>query len=146
RRDRAAPARRRRRRGAATARRERPQPAPDAGGAAVRVVGMISGTSHDAIEAAAVDLDLAGDAIEARLVATASIPYAPELRARLVAALPPAETTLAEVCALDTLIGQAFADAAAALELDPPAELVCSHGQTVYHWVDGPRALGTLQL
>lgn len=112
----------------------------------MRVVGLISGTSHDAIEAAAVDFELAGDAVEARVVATGSTPYAPELRRRLVAALPPRETTLAEVCALDTLIGQAFAEAAAALELDPPAELVCSHGQTVFHWVEGRSALGTLQL
>jgi anhydro-N-acetylmuramic acid kinase len=112
----------------------------------MRVIGLISGTSHDAIEAAAVDLELAGDEIRARVVASSSTPYAPELRRRLVAALPPAETTLEEVCVLDTLIGQAFAEAADALELDRPAELVCSHGQTVFHWVDGRRALGTLQL
>jgi anhydro-N-acetylmuramic acid kinase len=110
------------------------------------VIGLISGTSHDAIEAAAVDFELAGDEIRARVVASSGTPYAPELRGRLVAALPPAETTLEEVCALDTLIGQAFAEAASALELDRPAELVCSHGQTVFHWVDGGRALGTLQL
>lgn len=112
----------------------------------MRVIGLISGTSHDAIEAAAVDFELAGDVLEARVVASSSSPYSPELRGRLVAALPPAATTLEEVCVLDTLIGRAFADAAAALELDHPAKLVCSHGQTVFHWVDGPRALGTLQL
>jgi anhydro-N-acetylmuramic acid kinase len=112
----------------------------------VRVIGLISGTSHDAIEAAAVDFELAGDEIRARVVATSGTPYTPELRRRLVAALPPAETTLGEVCALDTLIGQAFAEAAEALELDQPADLVCSHGQTVFHWVDGRRALGSLQL
>src|SRR2546426_1162436 len=46
------------------------------------------------------------------------------------------------------LAAQGFAAAAEALvnELPRPPELVCSHGQTVYHWVDGPRALGTLQL
>jgi anhydro-N-acetylmuramic acid kinase len=112
----------------------------------VRVIGLISGTSHDAIEAAAVDFELAVDEIRARVVASSGTPYAPELRRRLVAALPPAETTVEEVCALDTLIGQAFADATEALELDRPAELVCSHGQTLFHWVDGRRALGTLQL
>jgi anhydro-N-acetylmuramic acid kinase len=112
----------------------------------VRVIGLISGTSHDAIEAAAVDFELAADEIRARVVASSGTPYAPDLRRRLVAALPPAATTLEEVCALDTLIGQAFADATEALELDRPAELVCSHGQTVFHWVDGRRALGTLQL
>jgi anhydro-N-acetylmuramic acid kinase len=112
----------------------------------VRVIGLISGTSFDAIEAAAVDFELEGEEIAASLIATSSTPYAPELRLRIAAALPPAATTLEEVCALDTLIGQAFAGAAAALELDEPAQLVCSHGQTVYHWVDGRRALGTLQL
>jgi anhydro-N-acetylmuramic acid kinase len=112
----------------------------------VRVTGLISGTSFDAIEAAAVDFELAGDVLEARLVATSSTAYEPGLRGRIAAALPPAETTLAEVCAIDTLIGQAFAGAAAALELDSPSELVCSHGQTVFHWVEGTRALGTLQL
>jgi anhydro-N-acetylmuramic acid kinase len=110
------------------------------------VIGLISGTSFDAIEAAAVDFELEGDTLAARLVATSSTPYAPDVRRRIAAALPPAKTTLEEVCALDTLIGQAFAEAAAALALDEPAELVCSHGQTVYHWVDGRRALGTLQL
>ena len=112
----------------------------------MRVIGLISGTSFDAIEAAAVDFELAGDVLEARLVATSSRPYESQLRSRIAAALPPAQTTLAEVCELDTLIGQAFAEAAATLELDSPAELVCSHGQTVFHWVEGTRALGTLQL
>jgi anhydro-N-acetylmuramic acid kinase len=112
----------------------------------VRVIGLISGTSFDAIEAAAVDFELAGEVLEARLVATSSRPYESQLRSRIAAALPPARTTLAEVCELDTLIGQAFAEAAATLELDSPAELVCSHGQTVFHWVKGTRALGTLQL
>jgi anhydro-N-acetylmuramic acid kinase len=112
----------------------------------VRVIGLISGTSHDAIEAAAVDFDLVGERIDARIVASAGVPYAPDLRRRLLAALPPGETTAAEICALDTLIGHAFAEAAASFELDRPADLVCSHGQTIFHWVDGRRALGGLQL
>jgi anhydro-N-acetylmuramic acid kinase len=110
----------------------------------MRVIGLISGTSHDAIEAAAVDFALDDGVVDATVVATSSTGYEPGLRSRLVAALPPAQTTLEEVCALDTLIGQAFAEAAAALDTRP--ELVCSHGQTVYHWVDGQHALGTLQL
>jgi len=112
----------------------------------VRVIGLISGTSFDAIEAAAVDFELDGETIAASVAATSSTPYEPDVRQRIAAALPPAATTLEEICALDTLIGQAFADAAASLELAEPAQLVCSHGQTVYHWVDGRRALGTLQL
>lgn len=113
----------------------------------MRVLGMISGTSHDGIDVAVVDFELAGSVLEGRLGHTASIPYPPELRARLIAALPPARTTLAEVCELDTLIGQSFAAAAAsAIAAGGPVDLVVSHGQTVYHWVQGAHALGTLQI
>jgi anhydro-N-acetylmuramic acid kinase len=54
---------------------------------------------------------------------------------------------LEEVCELDTRIGQAFADAAAAAIAEGGAvDAICSHGQTVFHWVEADRALGTLQL
>ncbi|MER6945876.1 anhydro-N-acetylmuramic acid kinase [Nonomuraea sp. NPDC000554] len=113
----------------------------------MRVLGMISGTSHDGIDVAVVDFDLAGGVLNGRVEHTASTPYPPELRARLVEALPPAPTTLAEVCVLDTLIGQSFAEAAAAaIEQAGPVDLIVSHGQTVFHWVDGAHALGTLQI
>ena len=115
----------------------------------MRVLGLISGTSHDAIEAAAADFELDGEVVSAKLLAKSSTPYAPELRSRLVDALPPAQTTIEEVCKLDTEIGRAFAEAATELLTrlpDGAADLVASHGQTVYHWVDGPTARGTLQL
>ncbi|GAA2850643.1 anhydro-N-acetylmuramic acid kinase [Nonomuraea rubra] len=108
---------------------------------------MISGTSHDGIDVAMVDFELVGSVLEGRVRHTASTPYPGELRSRLIAALPPAPATLAEVCELDTLIGQSFAAAAAsAIEAAGPADLVVSHGQTVYHWVEGTHALGTLQI
>ena len=116
----------------------------------MRVLGMISGTSHDGIDVAVVDYAVDDDdatALVGTVHHTGSSPYDPALRARLLAALPPARTTLAEVCELDTLIGQAFASAAvAAIEAAGPVDLICSHGQTVYHWVEDGRALGTLQL
>lgn len=113
----------------------------------MRILGMISGTSHDGIDAAVVEFDLEGDLLHGRVVHAASTGYEPELRARLLAALPPQPTTLAEVCELDTLIGQAFAEAAAtSIAAAGPVDLVVSHGQTVYHWVDGATALGTLQI
>jgi anhydro-N-acetylmuramic acid kinase len=118
----------------------------------MRVLGLISGTSHDGIDAAVVDFTTGetvdgGVALHGAVVADTSVPYAPELRARLVAALPPAQTTLAEVCELDTLIGQAFAEVAADIAAQVGGvDAVCSHGQTVYHWVDGAHALGTLQI
>jgi len=110
---------------------------------------MISGTSYDAIEAVAADLELDGATIVADLRAHVSAPYPDELRAAIAALLPPATTTIDEVCRVDTLVGQRFAEVAAAVAeqaFDGPADVVCSHGQTVFHWVEGGRALGTLQL
>lgn len=113
----------------------------------MRVLGMISGTSHDGIDVAIVDFLHDGGRLIGTLRYADSVGYPPDLRARIVAALPPASTDLAEVCALDTEIGQAFAAAAAgAVAAAGPVDAVCSHGQTVYHWVDGGRARGTLQL
>lgn len=115
----------------------------------MRVLGMISGTSHDGIDTAVVEFSTGPDAtmLTGTVQHTGSFPYDADLRRRLLAALPPAGTTLAEVCELDTVIGQAFAAAAArTIENAGPVDLICSHGQTVYHWVEGTRALGTLQL
>ncbi|MCP2265241.1 anhydro-N-acetylmuramic acid kinase [Promicromonospora thailandica] len=113
------------------------------------VVGLMSGTSHDAVDAAACDLRLDGGTLLLTPRGHVSVPYPAALRSELVAALPPARTTIEQVCRLDTGIGQAFADVArrAVAELcDGRADLVVSHGQTVYHWVDDGAVRGTLQI
>ncbi|TQL81467.1 anhydro-N-acetylmuramic acid kinase, partial [Microbacterium saperdae] len=113
----------------------------------MRVLGLLSGTSHDGIDVTVVDFDETDGALRGTVLLEDSIPYAPALRARLVAALPPAPTTLAEVCELDTLIGQAFAEVAATARPRPSGEWTRSAPrQTVYHWVDAGHALGTLQI
>jgi anhydro-N-acetylmuramic acid kinase len=53
------------------------------------------------------------------------------------------------MCRLDTAIGQLFGEVGALAireSAEGAADLVASHGQTVYHWVEGEHALGTLQL
>ncbi|GGD64448.1 anhydro-N-acetylmuramic acid kinase [Microbacterium murale] len=113
----------------------------------MRVLGLLSGTSHDGIDVTVVDFSEADGAVRGTVLHEDSVPYEPALRARLVAALPPAQTTLAEVAELDTLIGQAFADVAAdAAASVGGVDAVCTHGQTVYHWVDDGHARGTLQI
>lgn len=115
----------------------------------MRVIGMISGTSFDGIDIAVADLELDGDTIVLRPVGAGSHPYPPALRRAVADALPPRATTLGAVCELDTRIGQAFAAAAdrGVLELaGGRADLIVSHGQTMFHWVEGRQALGTLQL
>lgn len=113
----------------------------------MRVLGLISGTSHDSIDACLADFQLEKDVLKVKILASADRPYSPNLRERILAALPPAQASLAEVCELDTLIGQEFANFAAALvDQHGAVDLVASHGQTVYHWVVDSTALGTLQL
>ncbi|MFI6792487.1 anhydro-N-acetylmuramic acid kinase [Nonomuraea sp. NPDC050383] len=109
----------------------------------MRVLGLISGTSHDGIDSAVVDWSLSGGTLTGVVEHTGEEPYEPGLRARIVAALPPNRVDMGEVCALDTLIGQAFAEAAGHA---PRADLICSHGQTLFHWVEDGRVRGTLQL
>ncbi|MFH8447693.1 anhydro-N-acetylmuramic acid kinase [Streptomyces fungicidicus] len=115
----------------------------------MRVIGLMSGTSHDAVDAAAADLVLEGDSLLLTPLGMVSAPYPEELRSALTAALPPASTTMKDVCRLDTRIGQAFAALATRADrelCDGRADLIVSHGQTVYHWVEQGRVHGTLQI
>lgn len=112
------------------------------------VVGMISGTSMDGIDVAAARLALRQDTVELEPLGATSVPYEPGLRRDLEAALPPAAASVAAVCRLDNEVGQAFAAAAqkAIADLAPNADLVVSHGQTLYHWVEEGRVHGSLQI
>ncbi|MCL2729558.1 MAG: anhydro-N-acetylmuramic acid kinase [Actinomycetia bacterium] len=115
----------------------------------MRVIGLMSGTSYDAIEAAAADITLEGDVLVMRPLGRISTQYPEALRGAIAAALPPSATSTQALCTLDTGIGQAFADAAvrADAELcDGRADLVVSHGQTMHHWVQDGVVRGTLQL
>jgi anhydro-N-acetylmuramic acid kinase len=115
------------------------------------VIGLISGTSMDAIDAALVELKRVDDALHMRVRAFAMLPYNPALRERLVGLLPPHAGSTAEVCALNVAVGEAFAAAALALAegAGVPIEtvdLIGSHGQTVYHQVAADAERSTLQI
>ena len=121
----------------------------------MRVLGMIYGTSHDGIDIAVVDFSVGGASdgpVSATIEYTTSTPYSLGLRERLLAALPPSPVGFDVVCELDTAIGQEFGEAArAALAAHGaagfgPVDLVCSHGQTVFHLISDGRARWTLQL
>ena len=115
----------------------------------LRVVGMISGTSYDAIETAVADLELDGPELALTPVGALSVELPGDLRRRIAALLPPASTTIEAVTRLDVDLGRAFG-AAARRAIDEvaggAADLVVSHGQTVFHWVADGHARGDLQL
>jgi anhydro-N-acetylmuramic acid kinase len=117
----------------------------------MNVIGLISGTSMDAIDAALVELAQEGQTLRLRVHAFVMFPFDPALRAQVVALLPPHNGSTAAVCAVNMLLGEAFADAA--LQLAKRAELsigevdlIASHGQTVYHQVATGAVRSTLQL
>jgi anhydro-N-acetylmuramic acid kinase len=115
----------------------------------VIVVGLMSGTSVDAIDAAVVDLRELDDELRLRLLAYAETPHDEALRGRVQALFDPATSRTDELSEVDFLLGEAFAAAArAAIErAGLPADLVASHGQTVWHQVSpAGRATSTLQL
>ena len=111
------------------------------------VVGLMSGTSMDGIDAAVAELELDGEVLRLRPLSHETTPYSPELAAALRASLPPGTTTMETVCRLDTAVGQEFAAAAErAAQEHSGAALVVAHGQTVFHWVRDGQVAGTLQI
>jgi anhydro-N-acetylmuramic acid kinase len=108
----------------------------------------MSGTSVDGIDAAVVDITHHDDVLHASLLGYAESPFDESLRQRIHALFSPAESRIDEVCEVNVLLGEAFAAAAAlALRLTGvQADLVASHGQTVWHQVAFGRTRSTLQL
>lgn len=99
-----------------------------------RVIGLISGTSVDGIDAALVDISGTGFDLQVEFVAGATYPYQDDLRKRILAVCAGQAISMAELAELDDVIAIAFAQAAQNLQVDhQPATLIGSHGQTVYH-------------
>jgi anhydro-N-acetylmuramic acid kinase len=115
----------------------------------VIVLGLMSGTSVDGIDAAVVEIDEQGDELRLRVLGYQETPHDQALRARVLRLIQPASSRIDEACRLNVELGEAFARAARdALDaLGVGADLVCSHGQTVWHEVrpDGSVA-ATLQI
>jgi anhydro-N-acetylmuramic acid kinase len=117
----------------------------------VQVIGLMSGTSADGVDAALVEWPDAGPPRPFRLVAFRQEPFEPALQDRihrLAAARVPGGEALAELAALDVALGERFAAAAAALAREAGVALeaidaVASHGQTVAHH---PERRATLQI
>lgn len=115
------------------------------------VIGLISGTSIDAIDAALVEIEAEHDLLRVALRAFAMQPFSDELQQRVRGLLPPGPGSTAEVCAVHVLLGDAFAEAAQTLAAQAGVplsqiDLIASHGQTVYHQVAPGAVRSTLQL
>jgi anhydro-N-acetylmuramic acid kinase len=99
-----------------------------------RVIGLISGTSVDGIDAALVEITGTDIDLKVELVAGETYPYPPELREQILEVCAGAALSMVELAELDDAIAFQFAKAAQAIQTDDtPTDLIGSHGQTVYH-------------
>ena len=97
----------------------------------IKILGLMSGTSHDGVDAALVETW--GDrASRARLLCFASYPYPAKIRKDIEAA---ADSSTMEICRLNFSLGAFFARAANEFiktsRIRPDA--IASHGQTIFH-------------
>lgn len=119
------------------------------GGKGMKIIGMISGTSYDGMDIACCEFEQVGDTIEIKQIGFESVEYTKELHDLIADSMPPREITMERVCILDTRIAQEFSKAAqeAMKRFDFQPDLIVSHGQTLFHWIDAEhKAKGTLQL
>ncbi|MGN6562715.1 MAG: anhydro-N-acetylmuramic acid kinase, partial [Thermomicrobiales bacterium] len=81
------------------------------------IIGLMSGTSVDAIDAALVRIRPTADGQRRHIevLATAETPFAPPVRQAIFDLFPPNPAPVAAVARLDFLLGEAFATAALAL-------------------------------
>lgn len=118
--------------------------------AGLNVLGLMSGTSVDALDAAVVHIREGdeADALEIEALAYRETPFDEALRARVQALFDPEKGRTADVCEVNALLGEAFADAGqrAMADAGVAIDLVASHGQTVWHEVRAGHPRSTLQL
>ena len=99
-----------------------------------RVIGLMSGTSLDGIDAALVEIQGHGPAARAQLLRFITVPFPPGLRAAVEELVDERfSTSPADVSTINFRLGHAFAEAAAAVAGHGRVDLVGSHGQTVWH-------------
>lgn len=120
------------------------------------IVGLISGTSMDGVDAALVHVHSHGKNTRIDLQAFATIPYPCELRELLLDAARPGHGTTDLLCRLNAATGEWFAHAASDLVAMAggklsKVDLIGSHGQTMHHMpiadsIDGVSSRGTLQI
>lgn len=107
------------------------------------VIGLMSGTSVDGIDAALVDIQGTETDLRVKLLAGETFAYPQTLRQQVLDVCEGKALTASELAALDDAIANQFADAAQKIQTQQQtAELIGSHGQTIYH--QPPQADGTL--
>jgi anhydro-N-acetylmuramic acid kinase len=100
----------------------------------MKVIGLMSGTSVDGIDAALVEITGTTLDLRVELLAGETYPYPERLRSQILAVCGGAKLAMVELAALDDDIAACFAQAAISIQAGADrAETIGSHGQTVFH-------------
>ncbi|MFN5516475.1 MAG: anhydro-N-acetylmuramic acid kinase [Cyanobacteriota bacterium] len=104
--------------------------------------GLMRGTTSAGVDACFVEINGSGLDLDLRLLAGATYPYPPELREEIRELCDGAVVTAAELARLDDAVAEQFAWAAREIQRgQPPADLIGSHGQTIFHRPPTPQEL-----
>jgi anhydro-N-acetylmuramic acid kinase len=120
------------------------------------IIGLMSGTSADGITTALAEVAGTGKTTKIRLQAYRTYPYPEKVRDLLFKLFAPGASTTKDVCEMNFVVGECFADAVLRFIgdsdfSDSDVDAVGSHGQTVWHQpiaepVAGIPAASTLQI
>jgi anhydro-N-acetylmuramic acid kinase len=116
------------------------------------IVGLMSGTSADGIDAALCEVTGGPPRLQARIVHAIAYPYPQGFQARILTASQPDTGRVDELCRLHFALGELFAQAVLKVIAESGrtaggVDLIGSHGQTFWHNVEADgRVSATLQL
>src|SRR5258706_8013972 len=102
------------------------------------IIGLMSGSSADGVDAALVSLRGSGESLTWRLIRHETLQYSLKVRDLILRCAEPGSGDAASICRLNVLLGELFARAAAhvatraGIDLNS-VDLIGSHGQTVQH-------------
>lgn len=102
------------------------------------IVGLMSGTSLDGIDAALVHIENSGANTKVKLVEFITHPFPNHVKQEIVQSLSKSDSNVQLICSLNFKLGKLFADSVkevckkANFRLED-LDLIGSHGQTIYH-------------
>lgn len=100
----------------------------------MHVIGLMSGTSVDGIDAALVNISGQELDLQVDLIASQTYPYPDDLRDQILAVCGGGPLSIEALAGLDDAIATQFAQAAQSIQAEgSAADLIGSHGQTVFH-------------
>lgn len=120
-----------------------------------RIIGLMSGTSLDAIDVAMVRIEKHGPTAKVKLEHFREFPYPPKIRSVVRELFDPKRARIDDICRYDFILGEVFAAAVLRLLKETrikaeSVDLIASAGQTIWHdpelsivepdvdWIDGP--------